>query len=304
MAKTIIADLNGGDAITPDNLLIFKIYGNIDGFAFPIDTFGSDVSDADVTVSAGEVTVVNIAEGLNTSFKISSVDEAGNESILSDSSGNILFSDDFVGTVIDTNKWDLSLIDQDSVTATQDGELILETDGVLLDGSKTIHASLDLSGIVSGNSDAIAVKFGCQFVSTDAPYWQMRFAAIDETGDNNIKMAMERNGNNLNPNNSHYVRTYIDGASLDLIEKNTALASNQHFKFLLDPSTGWCRYYYWDLVGSLGWVLQHEYQTPNPQVTPKMNMSIVIVPFSGKTLIMKIKKVAITNADFDTLDPV
>lgn len=73
-------DLNGGDNITPDNDLIYKIYGDADGFVSPIATTGSHVTDSDVTVTAGAVEILNIDVGVETKFKITSVDAAGNES--------------------------------------------------------------------------------------------------------------------------------------------------------------------------------------------------------------------------------
>lgn len=81
--KTFTADLNGGDAITADNDLIYKIYGSTDGYVTAIHSSGSHNTDANVTVTAGVVVVSNVDVGAETLFKISSIDEAANESILS-----------------------------------------------------------------------------------------------------------------------------------------------------------------------------------------------------------------------------
>lgn len=81
---TITASLNGGDAVTSNNNLIFKIYDGSDDSL--IDTTGSHVTDSDVTVSGDTVTITNVLSTA-TSFKISAVDEAGNEGALSDAEG-------------------------------------------------------------------------------------------------------------------------------------------------------------------------------------------------------------------------
>jgi len=86
MVLKIIANLNGGDLVTPDNKLTYRIYGSADNYASPIATLGSALNDAKVSVTAGIVTIENVDIGTEDVFKIYSVDEAGNEAILSDSS--------------------------------------------------------------------------------------------------------------------------------------------------------------------------------------------------------------------------
>lgn len=78
--KTFTADLNGGDAVTADNDLIFKIYGATDGYVTAIHTSGSHTSDSDVTVTGDSVSIANVDVGAETTFKITSIDEAANES--------------------------------------------------------------------------------------------------------------------------------------------------------------------------------------------------------------------------------
>ena len=89
MILKIIASLEGGDLVTPDNELTYKIYGNNDSFASPIATLGSAIDDSKVSVANGIVTIDNVDVGTENEFKISSVDEAGNESVLSDAFSSI-----------------------------------------------------------------------------------------------------------------------------------------------------------------------------------------------------------------------
>lgn len=126
--KTFIANLNGGDVVTPDNDLIYKIYGLADSYTTPIITTGSHNSDANVTVTAGTVTITNVDVGAETIFKISSVDQAANESILSAAFSAFLFSDDFAGTVIDVSKWTVSTPDPNA-SITQNEVLTLSVNG-------------------------------------------------------------------------------------------------------------------------------------------------------------------------------
>lgn len=84
MILKIIANLEGGDLVTPDNELTYKIYGSSDNYASPIATLGSAINDSKVSVANGIVTIENVDVGSEDIFKISSVDEAGNEAELSD----------------------------------------------------------------------------------------------------------------------------------------------------------------------------------------------------------------------------
>lgn len=81
--KQFLADIGAGDETTADIDLIFKIYGSADSYVTPIITTGSHASDANVGLSGSTVTISNVEVGSETTFKISSVDEAANESILS-----------------------------------------------------------------------------------------------------------------------------------------------------------------------------------------------------------------------------
>lgn len=81
---TITANLNGGDSVTADDNLVFNIYGSTDGYTTPIHTTGAASVDDDVTIVDDVVTIENVDVGVETDFKISSVDQAVNESELSD----------------------------------------------------------------------------------------------------------------------------------------------------------------------------------------------------------------------------
>ena len=84
--RTFLVNLNGGDLVTSNNDLIFKIYGSADSYTTAIVTTGSHTTDANVTVSGSSVTIIKEC-GSETLFKISAQDEAGNESVLSNATG-------------------------------------------------------------------------------------------------------------------------------------------------------------------------------------------------------------------------
>ncbi len=96
---TIVADLNGGDAVTAENDRIVKIYDASDDSL--IETTGSHTTDGDVTVSGDSVTITNVTSTA-TSFKISAVDGAANESVLSDAY-SLGYSYDFAGSTLDSD---------------------------------------------------------------------------------------------------------------------------------------------------------------------------------------------------------
>lgn len=77
-------NLNGGDSVTPNNELFYRIYGDVDNYAAPIHTTGTALSDANVTVDNDKVIITGVDGTTNTSFKIAAVDGAGNQGILSD----------------------------------------------------------------------------------------------------------------------------------------------------------------------------------------------------------------------------
>lgn len=136
---SITATLNGGDAVTADNDLIFKIYGSADGYTTPIKTTGSHTSDADVTVTGDSVTINNVNVGAETLFKITALDAAANESVKSDAydatpAGSEFPNFTFDGVVIDSSEWTIVNPDNTLVSFTQNDKLIVtklsSTDGI------------------------------------------------------------------------------------------------------------------------------------------------------------------------------
>jgi hypothetical protein len=85
MVLKIIANLDGGDLVTSDNELTYKIYGSSDNFSTPIATLGSATNDEKVIITNGVVTIDNVDVGTENNFKITAIDSAGNESELSES---------------------------------------------------------------------------------------------------------------------------------------------------------------------------------------------------------------------------
>ncbi len=78
---TITADLNGGDQITPNADLTYKVYNGSDSL---ITSKGSANTDADVSVSGDVVTLINVDIGAETEIKITSTNQFGQEAVLSD----------------------------------------------------------------------------------------------------------------------------------------------------------------------------------------------------------------------------
>lgn len=164
---TLIANLNGGDAITADSDLTYKIYNDTDSYSVA-EAFGSHTSDSDVSVAAGVVTITNVTEPSGvTAYKISSVDEAGNESTLSDAKGSYLFFDTFGGTTLDTSKWTAGtnanvtisqnnkLIFTDDATSTSAGIIACSSDGKFetdLSGDLFLIVNIDDSGLTNAQS--------------------------------------------------------------------------------------------------------------------------------------------------------
>lgn len=103
MALTVVFDIGAGDDITADNDLTFKIY---DG-AVLHHTTGSVNSDANVSISGSQVTIVAVpaTSGQVYNISVASVDEAGNESTKSNtisvtaSPGTLIYQNTFDGGV-------------------------------------------------------------------------------------------------------------------------------------------------------------------------------------------------------------
>ena len=80
--KVFTIDMNGGDETSADTAIYFKIYGSADSYTSAIVTTGTSVADANVSVTTG-VATVSAEVGTETAFKVTQVDEAGNESVAS-----------------------------------------------------------------------------------------------------------------------------------------------------------------------------------------------------------------------------
>ena len=128
MVLEITANLNGGDLVTPDNELTYKIYGSADNYASAIATLGSAVNDAKVSVLNGVVTIINVDVGNETSFKISSIDLNGNESVLSDTSDTPFIIE------VDTTNSGVSNTDQFQFTGAEgDYDVVAKQNGVVIE---------------------------------------------------------------------------------------------------------------------------------------------------------------------------
>ena len=79
--KVFTIDMNGGDETSADTAIYFKIYGSADSYTTAIATTGVHGTTG-VSVSAG-VATVTWEVGTETAFKVTQVDEAGNESLAS-----------------------------------------------------------------------------------------------------------------------------------------------------------------------------------------------------------------------------
>lgn len=151
---TITANLNGGDSVTTNDNLIFKVYAIADNYTSPIHTTGTATADPNVSISGDVVTITGVDIALQKSFRITATDQALNESDLS----NIFVIDDndlgdYLGA--DLLLWlkdstDLTNLIQDGTNAsewadasgnnhkgvqlTPANQPLLDNDGLLFDG--------------------------------------------------------------------------------------------------------------------------------------------------------------------------
>ena len=165
MVLEITANLNGGDLVTPDNELTYKIYGSADNYASPIANLGSAVNDAKVSVLNGVVTIINVDVGNETSFKISSIDAAGNEAVLSDTSDTpfIIEIDSTESGVSNTDQFQFTGAEGDyDVVAKQNG-VVIETFNNLSDESTITFATsgiYDLEVMPKDSNGFNIIRFG------------------------------------------------------------------------------------------------------------------------------------------------
>jgi len=137
--STITINLNGGDLVTPDVDLTYKIYGGLDGFTTPIQTYGSANTDADVSVSSGVATLLNANLNGESEVKVTTTDQAGNESFKSNAYS--VPSNPFADATLAFSLRDLGLgnvtnvvsVRRSSDNTEQDFTATEITDGTLLD---------------------------------------------------------------------------------------------------------------------------------------------------------------------------
>ena len=163
--KVFSADLNGGDAVTAKNDLIFRIYGATDGYTTPIHTSGSHTSDADVTVTVDSVVIENVDVGSEITFKIASVDEAGNEAPLSNLYNTVPFAYRryfFNGGLTDDSGTYNATING-TVTAAADRNSVAAQAYLIAAGATNY---IDIGSIPS-SPDGLTIAFWLQDVPTD-----------------------------------------------------------------------------------------------------------------------------------------
>jgi hypothetical protein len=182
MILKIIANLNGGDLVTPDNELTYKIYGSADNYASPIATLGSALNDAKVSVTAGVVTIDNVDVGTENEFKISSVDAAGNEAELSDAvSSGVLDILENSAYVFSLKELVSSTDDKFSVRRVSDNATENYNYSELIDGTlNTFGASSDINITaitdISGNKTVTQSDQSKQFKIVDDNFYRGVFA--------------------------------------------------------------------------------------------------------------------------------
>jgi hypothetical protein len=234
MILKIIANLNGGDLVTPDNELTYKIYGSADNYASPIATLGSALNDAKVSVTAGVVTIDNVDVGTENEFKISSVDAAGNEAELSDAvSSGVLDILENSAYVFSLKELVSSTDDKFSVRRVSDNATENYNYSELIDGTlNTFGASSDI------NITAITDISGNKTVTQSDPSKQFKilssgsfYKGVFETGAfrtmfnqdldlGNFGLSVVFNCNENNSNIISYTEGNNDGTYLFLLERN------------------------------------------------------------------------------------
>lgn len=290
-------NLNGGDSVTPNNELFYRIYGDVDAYADPIHTTGTALSDANVTVNNDNVIITGVDGTTNTEFKIAAVDGAGNEGILSDAVGSsILFQDDFTGTVIDTAKWRVINTDPTLVGINQDNALELSQ---VAPGSTTLGNNNISCQDAFPKADTIVLAF--DLASPDSPQEGMAtwtFGLVSDRPDINKdwRISFYRGGSvNTIAFSIHEnaVAVYDTTAALDYTTEFKTL------KIILTPTNVDFQYY-----NGSAWVSMGDYDhslTPTDFYVAGMQLanSSVAVNLDNTTF----NNLVVTNSDYSTLRP-
>ena len=178
--KVFTIDMNGGDETSADTAIYFKIYGSADSYTAPIVTTGVHGTTG-VSVSAGTATVT-WEVGTETAFKVTQVDEAGNESVASA----------VYDTVTDVTAPTLSAFqipdaNPDRIYATVSEDFTVSTYG----------------GITLGSGKTIT---GVTRVSASSVYFNVSSAYVN--GDGNDTFAYSGTGCNLTDLNSNVLASF------------------------------------------------------------------------------------------------
>jgi chitodextrinase len=161
MAITISGNLNGGDNLTANANLTYNVYGGMDGYVTPIDTFGSHVTDPDVTVVGDTITLTNVDDsGGDTTFRFSVLDAAGNESALSDPESIISLGDIIAPTAptLTASNIDVYSVDLDWSGATDNvgvTDYNIYEDGMLI--ANIVGTSYSVTGLTQNTAYAYTV---------------------------------------------------------------------------------------------------------------------------------------------------
>lgn len=299
---TIVATLNAAspgtqaDNVTTDANLTYKVYNDTDSYV-AAESFGSHVSDADVTVSAGVVTITNVVEPSGVgNYKIRSIDEAGNEAILSDAFASFLLQDDFTGSTIDTSKWLVTNPDPADIEISQNGTLKLGGLNNLADVTAFSNkvdsvSTFDASGILVlkfdipvNNATGDGTQFFAIGLSVNGEFDEGFFITRASLGGANAAMRIR------------------EGSADTLSETSSGQLLQNSFK-IIKAANGDVSYYYWN--GS--WVQVGV--TTSTGITSG-NLKAVVTHVNSTTTApvdelcdREIDNLYVTDADFATLNP-
>lgn len=297
--KTFVANIGAGDALTPYNDLFYRIYGSADNYTTPISTTGSHVTDANVVVANGIVTIAGIEVGSNNSFKIVSVNQQAFEAPLSDVfvSSIIIFEDDFAGVSIDTAKW--NFVNPN----TGAGMTISQNDALIFSRAQATSTPAITDYVISkvglSGANDFAMTFDVISLQADKVahnYWfGLTGDAVFDTRDWHIEMAQQ---SGLALNKITYTTDGVNDGSFDFTD---SLEVTSTFKLFYDASA--LTVYFSEWNGS-GWTLIDS-QVVSASISqtwyPYFSMANNLTTIEDD---LKINKVRLSNADFSTQYPV
>jgi len=258
---TIVATLNAAspgtqaDDVTTDVNLTYKVYNDTDSYAVA-EAFGSHVTDADVTVAAGVVTITNVVEPVGvTAYKISSVDEAGNESVLSAASGSsiVVFSDDFTGTTIDETATGWTVTNPaDGVDFAQNGVLQISSDRDQADVASTLPNSIETKQQVPTTADYTVAQINLTTKATTPGSTATFVFSLRAEGDNGYSADLYTNGSNF-----LIYDIYVNSVKEATHTSAIPCVSGMTVKIAFNHTTNQVGFYYYNS----GWVLINALET-------------------------------------------